>query len=68
MSDGFIKFGRHQQSASIIKLEQHDSMATSRAMLALARKGEDAPTSLTPEEIQELCLTVELHYAQMGIS
>ena len=66
MSDSVLP--NKQQTASIIKLGKQDALATSRMMLALARKGGDAPASLSHEEIQELCLTVEIHYAQMGLS
>ena len=56
-----------RQRQKRLRLGEQDPLEYSRLMVALARRGGEAPKSLSPEEIQELCLTVELHYAAKGI-
>ena len=48
--------------------DDDETLAFARRMAALAKRGGDAPETLTHEEIQELCLTLEIYYAQMGVS
>ena len=44
-----------------------DSLAVTKKIAALAKKGGQAPEKLTLEDIRKICLALTTQFAQMGI-
>lgn len=49
------------------QLGTRESLPANERILALAKRGVDAPEVLSHKELQQVCYALVMHYAQMGI-